>query len=81
MTAILRLWKCSSHRSDHYMLGVHPATDEQAESEKIIRWGRNCWDAMQPFFERAVSLNGLEDALEEGEQRLRGASPNTTMQR
>ncbi len=59
------------------MLGVHPGTDNAAESEKIIRWTRDCWDAMQPFFERAVSLNGLEDALEEGKYRVREAyGPN-----
>ncbi len=61
------------HRNYHYVLGVHPATDDPADSEKIIRWTRDCWDAMQPFTERAVSLNGLEDAVEEGEYRLREA--------
>ncbi len=65
------------HRYDHYLLGVHPGTDNAAESEKIIRWTRDCWDAMQPFFERAVNLNGLEDALEEGEYRvLEAYGPN-----
>ena len=58
------------HRYYHYLMGVHPATDDPADSEKIIRWTRDCWDAMQPFAERAVSLNGLEDALEEGDHRL-----------
>lgn len=61
------------HRTYHYLLGVHSATDAPADSEKIIRWTRDCWDAMQPFTERAVSLNGLEDTLEEGEYRLREA--------
>jgi FAD/FMN-containing dehydrogenase len=61
------------HRYDHFSLYVHPATDDPAECEKIVRWGRECWDALQPFVERAVYINALEDALEEGEGRVREA--------
>lgn len=65
------------HRYDHYDLLVHPATDNPAESEKIIKWARKCWEALQPFVERAVYVNALEDALEEGERRVREAyGPN-----
>jgi hypothetical protein len=65
------------HRYDHYDLLVHPATDIPADSEKIIRWARECWEALQPFVERAVYVNALEDALEEGEPRVREAyGPN-----
>jgi len=61
------------HRYDHYSAYIHPATDDPAESEKIVRWGRECWDALQPFAERAVYVNALENALEEGEYRVREA--------
>ncbi len=65
------------HRFDHFSVYVHPATDDPAESEKIVRWGRECWDAMQPFVERAVYVNALEDALDEGAHRVREAyGPN-----
>ncbi len=65
------------HRYDHFSAYVHPATDDPAESEKIVRWGREGWDAIQPFAERAVYVNGLEDALEDGEDRVREAyGPN-----
>jgi FAD/FMN-containing dehydrogenase len=65
------------HRYDHYSCYVHPATDDAAESETIVRWGRECWDALQPFVERAVYVNGLEDATEEGEHRVQEAyGPN-----
>jgi FAD/FMN-containing dehydrogenase len=57
------------HRYPHYSGGPHPATDNPADSEQIIRWAQECWQAMQPFVERAVYANALEDALQEGEQR------------
>jgi FAD/FMN-containing dehydrogenase len=61
------------HRYDHYDLLVHPATDNPADSEKMIQWARQCWEALQPFVERAVYVNALEDGLEEGELRVREA--------
>jgi FAD/FMN-containing dehydrogenase len=65
------------HRYDHYAALVHPATDDPAESEKIVRWGRECWEALQPHAERAVYVNALEDASIEGEERVREAyGPN-----
>ena len=65
------------HRYDHHSCYVHPATDDPAESEKIVRWGRDCWEALQPFVEPAVYVNALEDALEDGVQRVRDAyGPN-----
>ncbi len=65
------------HRYDHYIFGAHPATDDPADCEKMIRWARECWEAMQPFVERAVYVNNIEDAEEEGERRVREAyGPN-----
>jgi len=58
------------HRFDHLSMYVHPATDNPAESNKMVAWGRRCWQDMQPFMEDAVYVNGLEDAQEEGEQRV-----------
>jgi FAD binding domain/Berberine and berberine like len=65
------------HRYDHFNVYIHPATDDPAESDRIVQWGRECWSALQPFFETAVYINALEDALEEGEHRVREAyGPN-----
>jgi FAD/FMN-containing dehydrogenase len=61
------------HRYDHYDLLVHPATDNPADKNKIIGWARECWEALKPFVEKAVYVNALEDALEEGELRVREA--------
>lgn len=61
------------HRYDHFDLLVHPATDDPADSAKMIAWARQCWEALHPFVERAVYVNALEDAAEEGERRVREA--------
>ena len=65
------------HRYDHYDLLVHPATDDPTESETIIRWARECWEDLKPFVERALYVNALEDAEEEGQERVKEAyGPN-----
>ncbi len=61
------------HRYYHYICGVQSGTDDPDDSEKIIRWTRESWDAIQPFFEAGVSLNAVEDTVEEGEHRVREA--------
>jgi FAD/FMN-containing dehydrogenase len=61
------------HRYNHYDLLVHPATDNPSDTDKMVRWARQCWGDLQPFVERAVYVNALEDALEEGERRVREA--------
>lgn len=47
------------HRYDHYQCGVHGASEKAADSETITRWVRECWQALQPFAERAVYANVL----------------------
>jgi hypothetical protein len=61
------------HRYDHFDLMVHPAADSPAETEKMIGWAKECWAALKPHVERAVYVNALEDALEDGELRVREA--------
>jgi FAD/FMN-containing dehydrogenase len=61
------------HRYDHFDLLVHPATDDPRHSTKMIAWARECWGALSPYVERAVDVNALEDAAEEGELRVREA--------
>jgi hypothetical protein len=60
-----------SHRYDHYNLYIHPATP--ADAAKIVHWGRECWDTMQPFVDRAVYVNAMEDAGGKSEQPVRDA--------
>jgi hypothetical protein len=50
-------------------------TEDPADSQKIIRWGQESWQALQPFVEKALYVNTLGD--DEGEQRVQEAyGPN-----
>ena len=55
----------------------NPAGDDLADAANIVRWGRECWEATQPFVDRAVYVNAMEDAVRESEQPVRDAyGPN-----
>jgi hypothetical protein len=65
------------HRFDHFNLYIHPASDDPANAANIVRWGRECWEATQPFVDRTVYVNAMEDAVGESEQPARDAyGPN-----
>ncbi len=62
------------HRYFNYDCGPLAAWEDPAETEKCIRWARECWQAMQPFYEHSVYVNALGD---EGDLRVRQAfGPN-----
>ena len=64
------------HRYDHYLSMMHPATDDPADTGKMIAWAREGWQALKPFGE-GLYVNLLEDANEEGQDRVRDAyGPN-----
>jgi FAD/FMN-containing dehydrogenase len=56
------------HRYDHHVVWINPIGDDPADDQRMIRWGRECWEGLQPFADRAVYVNALEDALEDGER-------------
>jgi len=58
------------HRYDHYNCGPMAGWDSPTETEKNVRWARQCWEALKPFYERSAYVNDLGD---EGEQRVREA--------
>jgi FAD/FMN-containing dehydrogenase len=50
--------------------------DDPADDEKMIRWARECWTQLNPFADRAVYVNALDegvsdDAPEEDERPMR----------
>ena len=48
-----------------------------ADAANIVRWGWECWEATQPFVDRAAYVNAMEDAVGESEQPVRDAyGPN-----
>jgi len=61
------------HRYDHHVVWVDPVGDDPADDEKMIRWARECWEKLNPFVDRAVYVNALDDVLEAGERPVREA--------
>jgi FAD/FMN-containing dehydrogenase len=59
------------HRYDHHSLWIHPVTEDPADSQRMIRWAQEAWEALQPFVEKASYVNTLGD--DEGEQRVQEA--------
>jgi FAD/FMN-containing dehydrogenase len=61
------------HRHDHQVLWIGPVVEDPKDDERMIRWARECWEAMKPFADRAVYVNALDDAQEAGERPVREA--------
>jgi hypothetical protein len=61
------------HRFDHYNCIAMLETEDHGDVESGTEWARECWEAMQPFAQRAAYVNDLG---EEGErvQEAYGAS-------
>jgi FAD/FMN-containing dehydrogenase len=53
------------HRFDHYNCLAMLETEDEADVGPGTQWARECWEAMQPFAERAAYVNDLG---EEGER-------------
>jgi FAD/FMN-containing dehydrogenase len=65
------------HRYDHHSFYLHPVAEDPAVVPKMVDWAREGWRAVQPFAERAIYVNGVEDPVDEGRPRVRDAyGPN-----
>ena len=58
------------HRDEHYDFLILSQWADALDSEENIRWTREFFEAMQPYFEKGVYVNNLG---EEGEDRVREA--------
>jgi FAD/FMN-containing dehydrogenase len=61
------------HRYDHHVAWIDPVADDPVDDGRMIQWARECWQALAPHADRAVYVNALDDALEEGERPVREA--------
>ena len=59
-----------AHRSYQYDFVIASTWENPSESAKNIEWTRDFWDAQQPYVDRAVYVNHLED---EGHDRVKAA--------
>lgn len=51
------------HRYDHHVVWIDPIADDPADDEKMIRWARECWTQLNPFADRAVYVNALDEGV------------------
>jgi FAD/FMN-containing dehydrogenase len=61
------------HRYDHHVVWIDTIGDNPADDEKMIRWTRECWQAMQPYVDQAIYVNALNDEADTGERPVREA--------
>jgi FAD/FMN-containing dehydrogenase len=61
------------HRYDHHVMWINPMSDDAADDAAMIQWGRDTWESLKPYVDKAVYVNALEDILEEGERPVREA--------
>jgi FAD/FMN-containing dehydrogenase len=52
------------HRFDHYNCIAMLETEDHADVESGTEWARECWEAMQPFAQRAAYVNDLGEESE-----------------
>jgi hypothetical protein len=64
------------HRFYHYDCGPWAIWQDPADTESCIRWAKECWQALTPFYEPGVYVNALSDDVDE-RARVRAAyGPN-----
>ena len=51
------------HRFYHYDCGPWAIWQDTADTEKCIRWAKDCWQALTPFYEPSVYVNALDGDL------------------
>jgi hypothetical protein len=62
-----------AHRFDHYDSGPWAIWQDQAETDRCIRWARECWDALRPFYEPSAYVNAVDDAISDDDERVKSA--------
>jgi FAD/FMN-containing dehydrogenase len=62
------------HRFPHHDFFPTAIWSDPAQDEECTRWSRECWEAMQPFVERANYVNDLGDETDERVEQAYGAN-------
>jgi hypothetical protein len=62
-----------NHRDVVYSFMSLAVWTDPTESEECIRWGRQFWEAMQPFTTGSVYVNYLGQEAHEGAERVKAA--------
>jgi hypothetical protein len=65
------------HRFYHYDCGPWAIWHDPADTERCIRWARECWEALRPSYERSAYVNAVDDAIGDDDERVKSAyGPN-----
>jgi hypothetical protein len=65
------------HRFDHYDSGPWAIWQDRSDTDRCIRWVRECWDALRPFYEPSAYVNAVDDVISDDDERVRSAyGPN-----
>src|SRR5262249_14097522 len=57
------------HRFDHYDCGPFAIWQDPANTEQCIRWARECWKALTPFYEPSAYVNAVDDLIGDDDER------------
>lgn len=61
------------HRFDHYDGGPWAIWHDRADTDRCIRWARECWNALRPFYDSGAYVNAVDDAIGDDDERVRSA--------
>ncbi len=56
------------HRFDHYDCGPWSIWQDPADTDRCIRWARDCWEALRPSYERSAYVNAVDDTVDDDER-------------
>jgi hypothetical protein len=61
------------YRFDHYDSGPWAIWQDRSDTERSMRWARECWDALRPFYEPSAYVNAVDDAISDDDERVKSA--------
>lgn len=61
------------HRFDHFDSGPWAIWRDRADTDRCIRWARECWEALRPFYEPTAYVNAVDDAISDDDERVKSA--------
>jgi FAD/FMN-containing dehydrogenase len=62
-----------AHRFDHYDAGPWAIWQDRADTDRCVRWARECWEALRPFYEPTAYVNAVDDAISDDDERVMSA--------
>jgi hypothetical protein len=62
-----------AHRFDHYDSGPWAIWQDRADTDRCIRWARECWESLRPCYEPNAYVNAVDDAISDDDERVKSA--------